>query len=47
MQNGCTSGRQVALGDPGREHNFKLIRALPMPFSVTFPTAAIEYRLSQ
>ena len=47
MRNGCISSRLLALGDPRREHNFKVIRALPMPSSATLPNAAIKYRLSQ
>jgi hypothetical protein len=47
MRNGCIFGRKLALGDPRREHNFKLIHALPMPFITTLKNAAIKYWLSQ
>ncbi len=47
LQNGCVSSRQVALGNAGCEHAFKVINALPMPFGATLPNAAIKNRLSQ
>jgi hypothetical protein len=47
MRNGCFSSRLLAVGDPCREHNFKVIHALPMPSSAALPNAAIKYRLSQ
>ena len=45
MQSGCDPSRYVAFGDPGCEHLFKAIFALPVPFRTTLPNAAFKCRL--
>jgi hypothetical protein len=47
LQNGCVPSRQVALGDSGCEHVFKVIYYLPMPLRATLPNAAVKCRLRQ
>jgi hypothetical protein len=47
LQNGCVASRLLALGYPGCEHLFKVIRDLPMPFHAMLPNAAVICRLGQ
>jgi hypothetical protein len=45
VQNGRNPSRYVAFGDPGCEHLFKVIHALPVPFRAALPNAAFKCRL--
>jgi hypothetical protein len=47
LQNGCVPSREVALGDAGFEHVFKVIYGLPMPSRATLANAAVKRRLRQ
>jgi hypothetical protein len=44
LQNDCVPSSWVALGHAGREHVFKVIQDLPMPFRATLPNAAVKFR---
>jgi hypothetical protein len=47
VQNGRDPSHQVAFGDPGCEHLFKVIHALPVPFRATLANVALKCRLGQ